>query len=171
MMLLLQELIMDSASETEVSSLISTPYATPTSKVENQAITQSQPESLKERWAGVQSDLGFEIELVPISGNVSPNIPVRIKFLENPIQNSSGLFQNLSENSLKSNAEMLSDFQTIKKEFQMKTRVKNHQNHTAVLISSQQEKSKQRQNSSENTLQDIVGYTCYKNKHIEILGL
>ena len=37
---------MDSETETEVSSIVSTPSATPTNEVEK----QSQPESLNERW-------------------------------------------------------------------------------------------------------------------------
>ena len=50
---------MDSETETEVSSIVSTPCATPTDKVENQAISQSQTESLNKRCAEVQSDFGF----------------------------------------------------------------------------------------------------------------
>ena len=51
---------MGSETETEVSSIVSTPNATPTLGVENQAIVQSQPESLNKRWAEVQSELGSE---------------------------------------------------------------------------------------------------------------
>ena len=91
---------------------MSTPHATPTHEIEKRADIQSQPASLNERWAEVQSELGSEIESVPTSGNVSPNM-VRTKFLENPIKTSFVLFQNMSENSLESNVEMFSDTSNI----------------------------------------------------------
>ena len=74
------------------------------------------PESLNERWAEVQSELCSEIEMAPISGNVSPNILVRTEFLENPIKTSSVLFQNMSENSLESNVEMVPDIELARME-------------------------------------------------------
>ena len=75
---------MESDTETEVSSIRSTPDATPTREVEIDANVQSQPESLNERWTEVQSELGSKIESAPLSGNVSPNILARTEFLENP---------------------------------------------------------------------------------------
>ena len=84
---------MDNNSDTEMSSIISMPNATPTDEVEIDAKVQLQPESLNERWAEVISKLGSEIESVPLSRTVFPNILVRTEFLENPSQISSVLFQ------------------------------------------------------------------------------
>ena len=103
---------MDSNTETDISSVVSTPNATPTTEVGNQPVSQTLPESLNERWAEVQSELGSEIESCPLSGFVSPNILIRGEILEYPTQTPSVLFQNESENSLDSRVEMLSDFKT-----------------------------------------------------------
>ena len=110
---------MDSDTETEVSSIISTPnatpIATPTPEVGNQAHIQLLPESLNERWAEFQSELGSERESCLLSGIVPPNILIRDEILENPIQISYVLFQNEDENNLDPSVEMLSESQTIEK--------------------------------------------------------
>ena len=74
---------MDNNSDTEMSSIISMPNATPTDEVEIDAKVQLQPESLNERWAEVKSKLGSEIESVPLSGIVSSTMLAGTKFLEN----------------------------------------------------------------------------------------
>ena len=107
---------MDSDTESNMSSLVSTPCATPTSiniEVENPATIQSNPESLNERWTEIQSDLGSEIEEAPLYGTVSPNILIRTEFLENPTKISSVLFQKVSVSKMDSNVEMLSNVQTV----------------------------------------------------------
>ena len=56
---------MNSEAETDVSSIVSTPDANPSLEVGNQSISQSLPESLNERCAEVQSDLGSEKQSFP----------------------------------------------------------------------------------------------------------
>ena len=104
---------MDSNTETDIFSIVSTPNATPTTEVGNQPVSHSLPESLNKRWAEVQSELGSEIESCPLSGIVSPNILIRDEILEYPTQTPFVLFQNESENSLDSRVEMLSDSQNV----------------------------------------------------------
>ena len=102
---------MGSDTESKMSSLVSTPCATPTStniEVENPATIQSNPKSLNERWTEVRSDLASEIELAAIYGTVSPNILIMTKILENLTQTSSVLFQKVSESKIERNVEMLS---------------------------------------------------------------
>ena len=75
-------------------SIISTPYATPTHEVDLDAKVQSQQNhSTKDGLLKVQSDLGSEIESVPLSGIVFAKILVRTEILENPSQISSVLLQ------------------------------------------------------------------------------
>ena len=52
---------MDSETETDISSIVSTPDATPTLEVGNQPISQALTESLDKRRAEVQFELGSEI--------------------------------------------------------------------------------------------------------------
>ena len=91
--------MIDSDTETEVSSIVSTPCATLTLEVETKQKTQF----IKFFW----NRIGISIK------KCFAKFLARIEIVENPIQIFSVLFQNVHENSLYSNVEMLSDFLTI----------------------------------------------------------
>ena len=94
---------MDSDTESEISSCVHTSTQTPT---HTPMQIQFQPDLLRERWTEVQTEMGSEMELVPVSGIVSPNILVRIKLSKNSIQPFSVLLQ--------IQIQMLKSFQTFK---------------------------------------------------------
>jgi hypothetical protein len=83
----------------------STPSAMPTLEVENQVITQLQPNSHNERCAEVQSDL----RIGPYIRKCFPKHSGNDNFFGKPNSEFSVLFQNKIEEILESNVEMLSD--------------------------------------------------------------
>ena len=99
---------MDSDTESEISSCVHTSTQTPT---HTPMQIQFQPDLLRERWTEVQTEMGSEMELVPVSGIVSPNILVRIKLSKNPMQPSSVLFPKLSTTNPDTNVEKISEVQ------------------------------------------------------------